>query len=85
MIATEVSRDANFTGITVDDVQKALTSMSSLSQGALQLEGDSVVLFTSIEEIRRRAQPQLAETAQPRRLSNVRADLPSKQSDDEGH
>jgi hypothetical protein len=85
MVATEVSRDVNFTGITVDDVQKALTSMSSLSQGALQLEGDSVVLFTSIEEIRRRAQSQLAETAQPRRISTVREDLPSKQSDDGGH
>jgi Histidine kinase-, DNA gyrase B-, and HSP90-like ATPase len=85
MVATEVSRDAAFQGISVEDTRKALAALASISQGALQVDGDTLVLFTSVNEIRRRVQPQLAESAQPRRISTVREDLPSKQSNDKGH
>ena len=85
MVATEVSRDAAFRGISVDDVGKALAALASISQGALQIDGDTVIPLTSVSEIRRRAQPQLIGPSQPRRISTVREDLPSDQSDDKGH
>ena len=78
MVATKLSDDPNFATITADDVRKALSSLASVSQGGLALDGDTVILFTSVSEIKRRAQLHLTEMAPPRRASTIRGDLPTE-------
>jgi hypothetical protein len=85
MVATKLSDDDAFSGITVEDVRKALVSLASVSQGGLVIESETIILFASVNEIRRRALPHIGEPPQPRRISTVRGDLPSNQTDEQGH
>jgi hypothetical protein len=85
MVATKLSDNADFSGIKVDDVRKALTSLASVSQGGLLIEGETVILFVSVNELRRRTLSHIGEAPQPRRISTVRGDLPSNQTDEQGH
>jgi hypothetical protein len=85
MVATKLSDNPGFAGITVDDVGKALNALASISQGGLIVDGETVILFASMNEIRRRALSHTGETAQPRRISTLRGDLPSDESDERGH
>jgi hypothetical protein len=85
MVATKLTGNPEFAGITVDDVGKALSALASVSQGGLVVDGETVILFASVNEIHRRGLPHVGQTPQPRRISTLRDDLPSNQTDDKGH
>jgi hypothetical protein len=85
MVATKLSDDTRFSGITVGDVRKALVDLAAVSQGGLIVDGDTVVLLASVNEVRRRSQPHISGTPQPRRISTLRGDLPAEQNDKHGH
>lgn len=85
MVATKLSDKPEFAGITVDDVSRAVNALASVSQGGLVVDGETIIMFASVNEIRRRALPHIGDVPQPRRISTVRGDLPSNQTDEEGH
>lgn len=46
-VATILSADPRFEGIQTEDVRKAVSSLAASSQGALVLEGETLLIFTS--------------------------------------
>lgn len=85
MIAGSIVYDAEFQNISVEDVRKGLSGLAAASRGGLALEGDTVLLLASVNEIRRRVQSRISSPAQPRRISTLRGDLPAELGDDKTH
>jgi hypothetical protein len=71
MISSEVSREAAFNNISRDDVRKAVSTMQSLSQGGMFLDGDDINLLVSIEELKRRLGSGLSKPGMPFRMSKL--------------
>jgi len=81
MISSEVSREAQFNNISRDDVRKSISTMQSLSQGGMVLDGDDINLLVSIEELKRRMGPGLPKPGMPLRMSKL---INGKDSDNAG-
>ena len=71
MISSEVSREAKFNEISRDDIRKAVSTMQSLSQGGMFVDGDDINLLVSLEELKRRMGSALTKTGMPLRMSKL--------------
>src|ERR1035437_403219 len=71
MISSEISREAEFNNISVDDVRKAVSTLQSLSQGGMFLDGEDINLLVSIEELKRRIGSGLPKPGLPLRMSKL--------------
>jgi hypothetical protein len=84
-IASVLAGDARFAGIKREDVRKAISTLAAASRGGLVLDGDTLVVLTSYEDLARRIAPLTGFAGQPLRLSKLREDIGSKDSSDEEH
>jgi hypothetical protein len=84
-IASVLAGDARFVGIKREDVRKAVGNLAAASRGGLILDGDTLVVLTSYEDLARRIAPLTGLAGQPVRLSKLREDIGSKESGDEEH
>ena len=75
MIAAVVSGMAGFEQVSSEDVRKAVIELANASSGAMLVDGDDLVLLTSIEEFTRRVRTVTGTGGKPRRPSNFRRDL----------
>lgn len=74
-IATVLSGDPKFEGITTDDVRKAISNLSASSQGALVMDGENLIILTSYDELARRVAGLTGNGSIPLRSSKLRPDL----------
>lgn len=84
-IASVLANDGAFAGIKREDVRKAVSSLAAASKGGLVLDGDTLVVLTSYEDLERRIGSLAGSAGQPVRLSKLRDDIGSNGSDDEEH
>jgi hypothetical protein len=74
-IATVIANRPGFEGIKTDDVRKAISQLAAISQGALVFDGETLTVFTSYEELTRRAASLTGVSGKPLRLSKFRNDM----------
>lgn len=74
-VATVLANTAGFEGITTEDVRKAISQLAANSQGALIFDGETLSVFTSYDELARRAAAFTGEGGKPLRFSQLRGDL----------
>ena len=72
LVAGEVSRQDEFRDVRISDVERAVGELAGASRGALVLRGDTLVLNTSVDELRRRAAGLAGEPGDARRMSTFR-------------
>jgi hypothetical protein len=84
-IASVLLSDPRFVGIRREDVRKTVSNLAAASRGGLILDGDTLVVLTSYEDLARRIAPFTGSPGQPVRLSKLREDIGSKESGDEEH
>lgn len=84
-IASVLASDPRFIGIKREDVRKAISNLAAASRGGLILEGETLLVLTSYEELGRRIAALTGLAGQPFRLSKLRQDIGSKESGDEDH
>jgi histidine kinase/DNA gyrase B/HSP90-like ATPase len=84
-IASVLAADERFKGIRREDVRKTISNLASASRGGLVLDGDTLVILTSYDELARRISPFTGVAGQPLRLSKLREDIGYSGSGDEEH
>jgi hypothetical protein len=84
-IASVLASDSRFVGIKRDDVRKATSNLAAASKGGLVLDGDTLLVLTSYEDLARRIASLTGLAGQPMRLSKLRTDIGSQESGDEEH
>jgi hypothetical protein len=75
MVAAVVSGIEGFDTVSAEDVRKAVIDLAHASSGTMLVDGDDLVLLTSIEEFARRVRAVTGARGKPRRPSNFRRDL----------
>lgn len=73
MIASEVSREEDFTDINVSDVEEAIRKLASASQGGMAFRDDIIRVYVEHEELERRLQNLTKQPTNSRRVSQFRA------------
>jgi hypothetical protein len=84
-IASVLASDARFVGIKREDVRKATSDLAAASRGGLILDGDTLLVLISYEDLARRIAPLTGLVGKPLRLSKLRLDIGSQDSGDEEH
>ncbi|MGA2264589.1 MAG: hypothetical protein ABSH28_24550, partial [Acidobacteriota bacterium] len=84
-IASVLASDSRFVRIKRDDVRKGVSSLAAASRGGLILDGDTLHVLTSYEDLARRIASLTGLAGQPLRLSKLREDIGSQESGDEEH
>jgi len=85
LIASTLASSPKFPGIKREYVRKAVSNLAAASRGGLILDGDTLVVLTSYEELARRIAALTGTPGQPIRLSKLREDMGSTDSGDEEH
>jgi hypothetical protein len=74
MLATEISREGRFEGVTTPDIREAITDLARTSSGMLHIsDDDKVFVLGTLEELRRRVSGITGEVAPPRRKGTFRS------------
>jgi len=84
-IASVLASDSRFSGIKREDVRKATSNLAAASKGGLILDGDTLLVLTSYEDLGRRIGQLTGLAGQPLRLSKLRLDIGSQEAGDEEH
>ena len=84
-IASVLAGDERFKGIRREDIRKTISNLAAASKGGLILDGETLVILTSYEELARRIAPLTGLAGRPLRLSKLRADIGSREAGDEEH
>jgi len=84
-IASVLASDSRFVGIKREDVRKATSNLAAASRGGLILDGDTLLVLISYEDLARRIAPLTGLAGQPLRLSKLRMDIGSQETGDEEH
>jgi len=74
MVATEISREKEFTGIDGKSIDKAISDLEGGSQGGMTLRERNIILHVSVAELERRLNNLIKNSSEPRRLSSFRKD-----------
>lgn len=73
MLASEISREEEFSDINASDVEEAIRKLASASQGGMTFRDNSVRVYVGHEELERRLQNLTKQHISTRRLSEFRA------------
>lgn len=71
-IATIITMQPDFSGLSTKDVEAAASAIAAASQGGIVLRGDKIVINASFDEIERRVKGLTQDSGQPRRESGFR-------------
>jgi hypothetical protein len=76
MVATEVSRESEFSGIDIKSIESAIVDLEGASQGGMTFRNnsDNIVLHVSVAELERRLTILTKQSSEPRRQSSFRKD-----------
>jgi histidine kinase/DNA gyrase B/HSP90-like ATPase len=72
IVAYEISGESEFTGITKEQVDRAVRDVAAASQGLLSLRDDKIIVHGDFDEIERRLNSLLGKSGPPRRAGNFR-------------